>query len=104
MNKIKRILLALVGGTPEEAMQYNQEMRQITVSESPNYRMPILGFQGSPVGIDIRKVIQTGITPIIDTAIAHKNPGYAIIGAGLVRAPLECFQKALKAFGQKYMK
>jgi hypothetical protein len=56
------------------------------------------------VGIDIRKVVQTGITPIIDTAIAHKNPGYAIIGAGLVRAPLECFQKALKAFGQKYMK
>ena len=97
-------ILALVGGTPEEAMKYNQEMRQITVSASPNYRMPIFGFQGSPVGIDIRKVVQTGITPIIDTAIAHKNPGYAIIGAGLVRAPLECFQKALKAFGQKYMK
>jgi hypothetical protein len=97
-------ILALVGGTPEEAMKYNQEMRQITISVSPNYRMPIFGFQGSPVGIDIRKVVQTGITPIIDTAIAHKNPGYAIIGAGLVRAPLECFQKALKAFGQKYMK
>ena len=97
-------ILALVGGTPEEAMKYNQEMRQITVSASPNYRMPIFGFQGSPVGIDIRKVVQTGITPIIDTAIAHKNPGHAIIGAGLVRAPLECFQKALKAFGRKYMK
>jgi hypothetical protein len=97
-------ILPLVGGTPEEAMQYSQNMRQITVSASPNYRMPIFGFQGTPVGIDIRKVIQTGIAPIIDTAIAHKDPGYSIIGGGLVRAPLECFQKALKAFGQKYMK
>ena len=97
-------ILALVGGTPEEATKYSQDMRQITVSASPNYRMPVFGFQGTPVGIDIRKVVQTGITPIIDTAIAHKNPGYPIVGAGLVRAPLECFQKALKAFGQKYMK
>jgi hypothetical protein len=97
-------ILALVGGTPEEAVKYSQDMRQITVSTSPNYRMPVFGFQGTPVGIDIRKVVQTGITPIIDTAIAHKDPGYPIIGAGLVRAPLECFQKALKAFGLKYMK
>ncbi len=97
-------ILALVGGTPEEAVKYSQDMRQITVSTSPNYRMPVFGFQGTPVGIDIRKVVQTGIAPIIDTAIAHKDPGYPIIGAGLVRAPLECFQKALKAFGQKYMK
>jgi len=54
------------------------------------------------VGIDVRKVVQTGIVPIIDTAIAHKNAGHSIIGAGLVRAPLECFKKALRAFAQKY--
>jgi len=96
-------ILALVGGTPDEAVRYSQDMRQITVSSSPNYRMPVFGFQGSPVGIDVRKVVQTGIAPIIDTAIAHKNPGFPIIGAGLVRAPMECFQKALKAFAQKYM-
>jgi len=77
-------------------------MRQITVTTSPNYRLPILGFQGAPVGIDVRKVVQTGIVPIIDTAIAHKDPGHPIIGAGLVRAPMECFKKALRAFGQKY--
>ncbi|MBM4329990.1 MAG: DUF1116 domain-containing protein [Deltaproteobacteria bacterium] len=95
-------ILALVGGTPEEAMVYSKDMRQITVTASPNYRMPIMGFQGAPVGIDIRKVVQTGIVPIIDTAIAHRNPGYSIIGAGLVRAPMECFKKALTAFGRKY--
>jgi len=95
-------ILSLVGGTPEEAMAYSREMRQITVSTSSNYRMPIMGFQGTSVGIDIRKVVQTGIVPIIDTAIAHKNPGYPIIGAGLVHAPLDCFKKALVRFGQKY--
>ena len=95
-------ILSLVGGTPEEAMAYNREMRQITVTSSPNYRMPVLGFQGAPVGIDIRKVVQTGIAPIIDTAIAHRNPGHSIIGAGLVRAPMECFKKALISFGKKH--
>jgi hypothetical protein len=97
-------ILAFVGGTSEEALTYTRELRQITVTTSKNCRMPIMGFEGAPVGIDIRKVVQTGIAPIIDTAIAHKNPGYPIIGAGLLRAPLECFQKALRAFGQKYLK
>jgi len=95
-------ILALVGGTPEEAMSYSRDMRQITVTASPYYRMPIMGFAGVPVGIDIRKVVQTGIVPIIDTAIAHRNPGHSIIGAGMVRAPMECFKKALVRFGAKY--
>jgi hypothetical protein len=95
-------ILSLVGGTPEEALAYSREMKKITVAVHPTYRMPALGFVGTAIGIDIRKVVQTGITPIIDTAIAHKDPGYPIIGAGLVRAPLECFKKALIAFGRKY--
>jgi hypothetical protein len=95
-------ILSLVGGTPEEALAYTREMKNITTAAHPTYRMPALGFAGAPVGIDIRKVVQTGITPIIDTAIAHKEPGLPKIGAGLVRAPLECFKKALIAFGRKY--
>jgi hypothetical protein len=95
-------ILSLVGGTPEEALAYSREMRKITVSTHPTYRLPALGFAGTAIGIDIRKVVQTGITPIIDTAIAHKDPGYPKIGAGMVRAPLECFKKALIAFGRKY--
>jgi len=95
-------ILSLVGGTPEEALAYSREMKKITVAVHPTYRMPALGFVGAAIGIDVRKVVQTGITPIIDTAIAHKDPGYPIIGAGLVRAPLECFKKALTAFGRKY--
>jgi hypothetical protein len=64
--------------------------------------MPAFGFAGTSTGIDIRKVVQTNTSPIIDTAIAHKDPGYPIIGAGLVRAPIECFKQALIAFSQKY--
>jgi hypothetical protein len=95
-------ILSLVGGTPEEAMEYTREMRNITETTHPTYRIPILNFEGTSVGIDVRKVVQTGIAPIIDTAIAHKDPGYSIIGAGLVRAPMDCFKKALIAFGKKY--
>ncbi len=95
-------ILSLVGGTPDEALAYTREMRNITTSTHPTYRMPAFGFAGAPIGIDIRKVVQTGITPIIDTAIAHKDPGYSKIGAGLVRAPIDCFKKALIGFSKKY--
>jgi hypothetical protein len=95
-------ILSLVGGTPEDALAYTREMRKITTSLHPIYRMPALGFAGTSVGIDIRKVVHANIPPIIDTAIAHKDPGYPIIGAGLVRAPLDCFKQALIAFGKKY--
>jgi hypothetical protein len=95
-------ILPLVGGTPEEALAYSREMKKITAAVHPTYRMPALGFVGAPLGIDIRKVVQTGITPIIDTAIAHRDPGYPIIGAGLTRPPLDCFKQALIAFGRKY--
>ena len=95
-------ILSLVGGTPEEAINYSKEMNNITMTTHPTYRMPALGSVGTPIGIDIRKVVQTNISPIIDTAIAHKEPGHPIIGAGLVRAPFQCFKDALIAFGKKY--
>ncbi len=95
-------ILTLVGGTPQEALAYSREMRRICVTQSQEYLMPALGFEGTAVGIDIRKVVQTNIVPIIDTAIAHKEPGHSVIGGGLVRPPMECFTKALKRFGEKY--
>jgi len=98
----KTSLLNLVGGTPEQALKHTRDMGEITVTTSPNFRMPVLRFEGAPVGIDVRKVVRTGILPIIDTAIAHREPGHSIIGAGLVRAPRECFEKALMGFSQTY--
>jgi hypothetical protein len=95
-------ILALVGGTPEEAAQISRDMREITLATSPDYRIPAFGFEGAAVGIDIRKVVKTGILPTIDTAIAHREPGHAKIGGGLVHAPLQCFTEALREFGHHY--
>jgi len=96
-------ILSFVGGTPDEALAYSRQMGQITIGQSPDYLIPALGFEGTAVGIDIRKVVQTAVVPIIDTAMAHKEPGHPIVGAGLVRPPLECFKKALERFAEKYV-
>jgi len=95
-------ILSFVGGTPEEAFAYSRQMRQITIGQSPDYLIPPLGFEGTAIGIDIRKVVQTGTLPIIDTAMAHKEPGHPIVGAGLVRPPLACFAQALKRFAETH--
>jgi hypothetical protein len=96
-------ILSLVGGTPDLALSLSREMRTITLAKHPQYLMPVFDFEGAPIGIDVRKVVQTNSTPVLDTAIAHKDPGYPIIGAGLVRAPIECFKKALTRYSQKYL-
>ena len=95
-------ILALTGGTPEQAMTYTREMRRITVAAHPSYRLPALAFEGAAIGIDARLVVRTGIAPIIDTAIAHRDPGHAKIGGGLVRAPLSCFEDAVIALAKRY--
>ena len=95
-------ILALVGGAPEEALQISRDMRAITLALSPDYRLPVFGFEGAPVGIDIRRVVKTGLVPVIDTAIAHRDSGHGKIGGGLVRAPIGCFTAALRAFGSRY--
>jgi hypothetical protein len=95
-------ILALIGGTPDQAGRITRDMYEITVAKHPVYRIPAIGSEGAPIGIDIRKVVRTGIVPVIDTAIAHKDPGHPLIGAGLVHAPLECFQRALVAFAKTY--
>jgi len=93
-------ILSLVGGTMNQAMAYSREMRQITVTTSSEFLIPALDFEGTAVGIDIRKVVDLNLLPVIDTAIAHKDPGYPIIGAGLVRPPMDCFKKALVRFAE----
>jgi hypothetical protein len=95
-------ILSLVGGTPSEALEYSRRMRGICIGQSRDYLIPALGFEGTAVGIDVRKVVKTGILPVIDTAVAHKEPGHPKIGAGLVRAPVECFAAAVRRFAEKY--
>jgi hypothetical protein len=95
-------ILAITGGTPAEAFEWTRSNATLCVGRSPTYRMPALEFEGAPIGIDIRKVVRTGITPVIDSAIAHKTPGMGMIGSGIVQAPLECFARALAAFEERH--
>lgn len=88
-------IVSLVGGTVEDAISYTTQMAEITTTENPNVTIPMLDFIGIPTGIDIQKVVQTGIMPIINTAIAHKDAGIGMIGAGIVNPPIEAFEKAL---------
>lgn len=90
------------GGGYDDANAVTDEMQEICIGFNSNYGIPNRNFQGSPLGIDIRKVVETGITPVINTGIAHKKAGVGQIGAGTVRVPLECFEKALVALGEKY--
>jgi hypothetical protein len=95
-------IVTFVGGTPKDAMNATLEMYEITSAESKFFTMPSLDFRGTPTGIDIRKVVELGIAPRINTGIAHKNAGVGQVGAGLVRPPLKIFEDALLAFAQKY--
>jgi hypothetical protein len=91
-------IVQFVGGSPSDAIGHSRRMYEITVGESEAYTLPILNFRGSPTGIDVRLVVQTGILPQINTGIASRRAGVGQIGAGLVNPPMDCFTSALRAF------
>ncbi len=97
-------IVQFVGGTPKDAMNFTLKMYEITAAENDTYKIPYLNFRGTPTGIDIRKVIEKGILPQINTGIAHKKPGIGQVGAGLVNPPENIFEDALRAFVEKYVK
>ena len=88
-------------GAPSNAAQITHTMREITLAENPEWTIPALDYQGVPTAIDIRRVVETGIAPMINTGIAHREPGVGQVGAGVVRAPLACFESALWALGKR---
>lgn len=90
-------IVKFVGGTPKMAVEATLEMYEITVTENPAFGIPQLEFRGTPTGIDIRKVVKTGITPRVNTGIAHHRAGVGQVGAGLVRPPMACFEQAVEA-------
>ncbi len=87
----------VVGGDASLARSATLEMYEITLAENPNHAIPSLDFRGSPTGIDVRRVAETGIQPLINTGIAHRRAGVGQVGAGLVRAPVEPFLDAARA-------
>ncbi|HWQ46768.1 MAG TPA: DUF1116 domain-containing protein [Longilinea sp.] len=91
-------IVKFVGGVPSDATACTMEMYEITFDEHDGFSIPSLNFRGTPLGIDVRKVMETGILPKINTGISHKNPGVGGIGAGILRAPEKCFRDAFDAF------
>lgn len=95
-------IVTFVSGTPKDALNATLEMYEINYAEHKYFTIPQLEFRGTPTGIDIRKVVETGITPRVNTGIAHKEAGVGQIGAGLVRPPMSIFEDALVAFAEQY--
>ncbi|MFZ0485632.1 MAG: DUF1116 domain-containing protein [Arenicellales bacterium] len=88
------------GGSPEAMAENNRRMYDITVGENSTFQIPFFGYRGTPTGIDVFKVLETGITPMIDGGIAGRDGGQ--IGAGILRAPVECFEAARDAWNARY--
>src|SRR5690606_19696624 len=96
-------IVTFISGSPQDAINATLEMYEITEDEHSHFTIPFLDFRGTPTGIDIRKVVELGITPRVNTGIAHKEAGVGQVGAGLVRPPLSAFEDAVVAFAEKYL-
>jgi hypothetical protein len=94
-------IVQFVGGSVSDSIGHTRRMYEITVGESAAYTLPILDFRGTPTGVDVRMVVQTGILPQINTGIASRRAGVGQIGAGLVNPPMDCFSKALRALAER---
>src|SRR5215510_13230693 len=94
-------IVRFIGGAAEEAMATTKRMYRITLARNNDYGIPALGFAGIPTGIDARRVADSGITPIFNTGIAHREAGVGQVGAGIAKAPLACFAGALRELGRR---
>ena len=93
-------IVRFVGGSVADALAATRSMYEITLAEHPRYQVPILSFRGTPVGIDVTRVVRTGILPQINTGMAGRVAGTGQVGAGLVNPPASCFTDALTALAR----
>jgi hypothetical protein len=89
-----------IGGSAQDATHTTQEMYEICFAEHEHFTIPALEFRGTPLGMDVRLIAETGILPRLNTGIAHKTPGIGMVGAGVLRAPEACFLEAFEAVSQ----
>jgi hypothetical protein len=101
MGSAPAVVRFVGASSAQEAVQYSLNMQEICVGLSPHFVLPALDFSGTATGIDVVKVVQTGILPVINTGMAHKKPGIGQVGAGIVTPPLQCFIDALIAIAKK---
>ncbi len=91
-----------VGGNSAGAVRITEDCYKITCGTSRDFMIPYLEFKGTPTGIDVVKVNETGMLPSINTGIAHKKAGIGQIGAGVSHPPMKAFQDALREFAREY--
>ncbi len=91
----------LAGGNVKDAVRRTEEMWKISLGKHPHYGIPLLDFQGSPAGVDVMKVLETGIVPQSHAGIILKRGGQA--GAGVAEIPVECFVKAFSWFAESVL-
>ncbi|TAM93649.1 MAG: DUF1116 domain-containing protein [Jatrophihabitans sp.] len=94
-------IVRFVGGTVGDALANTRRMYEITLGEHPAFAVPVLDFRGTPLGIDVTKVVRTGVLPQINTGMAGKVAGTGQVGAGLVTPPADIFPKALRALAER---
>lgn len=95
-------IVQFVGGSASDAIANTRRMSHITLGRNDSFTLPQLDFGATPAGIDIRKIIDTGIEPVINTGIAHRDAGIGQIGAGITHAPLGCFSQAVLALAETF--
>jgi hypothetical protein len=93
-------IVRFVGGDVSDAIQATQAMYDITLAESLAYQIPVLDFRGTPTGIDVTRVVRTGVLPHINTGMAGKVAGTGQVGAGIVNPPADIFPAALTALAE----
>jgi hypothetical protein len=86
---------AFVGGTMADAVATTEDMDRICAARSSRFKIALLDFRGTPIGVDVRKVVESGATPKVTTGILHASAGTGQVGAGVAAAPLSCFADAL---------
>lgn len=85
----------IVGGTMAKAAELTEALDSVCVGNSSRFLIPVWGMKGSPVGVDVRRVVELGITPSVTTGILDNSGGTGQVGAGVADAPLQVFVDAL---------
>lgn len=87
--------------TVDIARMTTNNMYKIATSTNSKYQIPIYDFKGIPLGLDAIKIVETGITPVLNTAIASNKAGVGMVGAGMSVVPLKPFEDALFALADE---
>jgi hypothetical protein len=95
-------MVELIGGDPAGFVDISLQMRAITVGLHPDFLIPQLGYEGTACGVDVRKVVETGVVPYITTATSHRERGHRMIGLGIARPPVDPFTEAYQAWRERY--